>query len=117
MDTLLHKDWDPILRRYSTIAEPSVQKFREAYYEYVPKKNMHVNDITADDLMKHLQRTSVEVATSTDEWPVHSLRLLPKPICEVLALLLNLVEDVGRWPRPLATSRSFRRERARSPQI
>ena len=74
----------------------------EAYSEHVPKKNMHVNDKTADDLMKHLQRTSVEVATNTNRWSVHSLRLLPKPICEVLALLLNLVEDVGRWPRPLA---------------
>ena len=102
MDTLLLKEWDPILRRYATIAEPSVQKFMEAYSEYVPKKNMHVNDITADDLMKHQQRTSVEVATSTDGWSVHSLRLLPKPICEVLDLLLNLMEDVGRWRRPPA---------------
>ena len=106
MDCKLHGAWDPIMRRYADAPEPDVVEFMHTYSDLIPNTPMTGSKIDASSLRVRVLRTSVDVATGTDGWSAANLRQPPTSILAILADLLNLIEDTGRWPKALIMSSS-----------
>ena len=55
-------------------------------------------EIIGDDLMDQVQRRSRDSVGGLDSWRTFELQSLPLVFWNAITLLLQLVEDTGRWP-------------------
>eukprot|EP00973_Karenia_brevis_P059281 8252884-Karenia_brevis.AAC.1 len=58
---------------------------------------MEVTTITGIELQRLLARMSSSASKGVDGWAVDELKQLPLPVLELLADLLNQIQDSGRW--------------------
>ena len=99
MDAILQAAWAPIFRKYASQPEPPWEPFLAEYERVIPPASPMVSaPFTADVLQRRLTRTSKRRAAGLDGWRTAELKSMPLPLLELLAQLLNVVEETGIWP-------------------
>ena len=104
MDETVTRAWTPIMRKCAEPGspEPEVDPFMAKFGRHIMSVPMVVSELTGEGLRKRMMKMNVKTATSTDGWAVVDLRVLPAELWNMLAELLQAVEDTGVWPRSLA---------------
>ena len=104
MDELLRRAWAPIFQLYAKNVEPDWTSFDQRFNKYTRRVEMHMEDLTAEDLQRTLSRQTVRSAAGMDGWRVSELKALPLHLLVRLADLLNEVERFEVWPSALERS-------------
>eukprot|EP00973_Karenia_brevis_P064359 8942182-Karenia_brevis.AAC.1 len=99
IDKLLQDAWMPLFRKFAMEDEPSWDKFHARFEPYIQQHPLRVDDITGDELKKILFKLSG--MPGLEGWRVQELKLLPVCLLELLAVLFNVIEHTGRWPKAL----------------
>ena len=102
MNRILHRAWDPIMRRYADRPEPCTQEFQRRYGQHVRRVPMATQPLSGARLRGRLRKMGTTTACKLDGWAVADLLQLPVALMDMLADLLGLVEEVGEWPTLLA---------------
>ena len=102
MDEILHRAWDPIMRKYADRPEPCPQEFQRRYGQHVSRVPMATQPLTGARLRGRLRKMGTRTARGLDGWAVVDLLQLPVALMDMLADLLGLVEELGEWPVQLA---------------
>ena len=103
MDVLMRDSWMPIMRKYGDgrVEEPPIDAFVARYGKHIAYREMTLGPITGNRL--HRKFCAVKVTSEgVDGWRLQELRDLPMVLHQMLAGLLERVEQTGTWPRMLA---------------
>ena len=103
MDELLHESWDPVMRKYANAAtpEPDPEIFMRRYGHHLQHHDMRVEALTGSRLKRKF-KTMDFTTSGLDGWGLAELRALPLPVHDMLADILNRVEETGTWPDAIA---------------
>ena len=104
-NALVSKAWLPVFQKYLNEPEPDWNKFREIYERHIPCHPMTISDIHGTELRTILSRMQGGSACGMDGWRVVELKLLPLPLLNALADMLNFFEELD-WMISCKSSQS-----------
>ena len=102
VDELLHDAWMPIFQEHARNGAPAWSDFVNAFGDCISDTSpMSCGDLNAGMLRETLRGMANKSAPGADGWRVCELKALPDILLERLAILLNLIEQTGKWPDSL----------------
>ena len=107
---ILNDKWMPVFRRYSDQPEPSPDAFLSEYRDEVAKLTAGINPpsiqpLGATDLKGILSKMNSDTAPGLDGWTVTDLKMLPDSCLSTLAILMQAIENTGKWPQALSIAK------------
>ena len=102
MHEILHSYWKDVFQLYTSVPEPSWNRFWERYQAHLPRAvHMQHQPLTPERLRATLAKMNPNSSFGADGWRVRELRLMPTPWLQRLCLFLETVERRGEWPKAL----------------
>ena len=97
----------PVFRRYSELPQPNPDTFLSEYEGEAAKlaasaQLPSIQPLDADELKRILSMMKRDTAPGLDGWTVGDLKSLSKSCPQLLATLINEVDETGTWPRALS---------------
>ena len=100
---LIERAWIPILKMHELGTQPTWSQFEAAFGEHIRAAcECAVDELNGEKLKNACKKMKSASAPGADGWRVAELQALPLQLFEELAQVLNLVEETGSWPTPLA---------------
>ena len=90
------------MRKYANQSPPNVKQFMQAYGHHIQRHEMETQPLTGTRLRQQFSKMK-EGSAGLDGWSIRELRMVPIAILDMLATLLEKVEQTGVWPMQLAT--------------
>lgn len=104
-DQILRDAWKDTFQMYETRQEPEWEPFRKRFGQYIAKHKMdNLPLITGKALARVIKKKKDRSASGIDGWRIAELKRIPLPLLDLFAELLNLVEELGVWPKALMTA-------------
>ena len=106
IDRVVRKAWHQIYKGNVTEATSLFRNFIHKYDHYILKQDpFPVHDIEGHELLDEILHAK-HTSGGLDGWTPHELAIIPAKAAQLLADLLNAIENGASWPLPLRQARA-----------